>query len=114
MKPERVIYHIDNTVEEQLKSGCRWNVIISNLEDKLDNYTQRDSYIKDFSKKFIYKNWDTIDWKIRMTCLLAIETSVRIDDVKWIKNNHHKFPHLGNLGMYKLIKFRHNLKNTRK
>jgi hypothetical protein len=111
MKPERVIFHIDNTVEDQLKSGCRWNVIIDNLENKLNDYKKRDVYTENLSKSFIFKNWETLNWKLRMTCLLAIETSVRIDDVEWIKKNHHKFPHLGNISMYQLIKFRHKLKN---
>ena len=32
MKPDRVIFHIDNSIKNKIQSGCRWDFIIDDFE----------------------------------------------------------------------------------
>ncbi len=105
MTPDRVIFHIDNSIKEKLQSGCRWNVIIEDLENKVNRYRQRDAFIQ-VSERYLINNWDRIEWKKRMTTMMVIQSIRRIKGIKWIKKSHPNFPQYGSVGMLNLLKLR--------
>ena len=45
-----------------------------------------------------------------MTTMLVIQSLKRLSDIKWIKENHIKFPQLGSVGIYKLIELKDKLR----
>ena len=105
MTPYRVIFHIDNSIKEKLKSGYRWNAIIEDLEDKVSRYRKRDAFIQ-VSERYLINNWDRIEWKKRMTTMMVIQYRRRIKGIEWIKKTHPKFPQYGSVGMLNLLKLR--------
>lgn len=115
MSPERVLYHIDNSIVDRLNVGHRWNDIIYYLNENIERYKKRDSYIN-VSEPYLVRNWELIDWKTRMTTMLVIQSLRRINDIKWIKNNHNNFPQYGNVKIYKLVSLKDKLsiKNVKK
>jgi hypothetical protein len=114
MKPDRVIFHIDNSIKNKIQSGCRWDFIIDDLESKVKRYKQRESFIK-VSERYLVNNWDTIEWRKRITTMMVIQYNRRIRGIKWVKNSHKNFPQYGSVGMLKLLKLRdivlYNVKN---
>jgi hypothetical protein len=109
MNPDKVISYIDKVVIEQIQQGLRWNDISKTLKEKVTNYKKRDSYIQ-VSERYLINNWDRIEWKKRMTTMLVIQSLKRLSDIKWIKENHSKFPQLGSVGIYKLIELKDKLR----
>jgi hypothetical protein len=109
MNPDKVISYIDKVVIEQIQQGLRWNDISKTLKEKVTNYKKRDSYIQ-VSERYLINNWDRIEWKKRMTTMLVIQSIKRLSDIKWIKENHSKFPQLGSVGIYKLIELKDKLR----
>ena len=105
MGPEKIIQHIDDTIINQLEIGCRWDVILETLQDKVRRYKKRDGFIQ-VTEKYLVNNWQKIDWKKRMTTMIVIQSMRRIEGINWIKKNHHKFPQYGNLGMLNLLKLK--------
>jgi len=108
MTPERVIIHIDQTIIERINSGQRWDDIIGYLSENIERYVKRDSFIK-VSESYLVKNWERIEWKKRMTTMLVIQSTRRINDIKWIKENHYRFQQYGSVKMYKLISLKDKL-----
>lgn len=109
MTPDKVISYIDKVVIEQIQQGLRWDNISMTLKDKVTNYKKRDSYIQ-VSERYLINNWDRIEWKKRMTTMLVIQSLKRLSDIKWIKENHSKFPQLGSVGIYKLLDLKDKLR----
>jgi hypothetical protein len=109
MTPDKVISYIDKVVIEQIRQGLRWNDISKTLKEKVTNYKKRDSYIQ-VSERYLINNWDSIEWKKRMTTMIVIQSLKRLSDIKWIKENHIKFPQLGSVGIYKLIELKDKLR----
>lgn len=109
MNPDKVISYIDKVVIEQIQQGLRWNDISKTLKEKVTNYKKRDSYIQ-VSERYLINNWDRIEWKKRMTTMLVIQSLKRLSDIKWIKENHIKFPQLGSVGIYKLLELKDKLR----
>jgi len=109
MSPDKVISYIDKVVIEQIQQGLRWNDISKTLKEKVTNYKKRDSYIQ-VSERYLINNWDRIEWKKRMTTMLVIQSLKRLSDIKWIKENHIKFPQLGSVGIYKLLELKDKLR----
>jgi hypothetical protein len=109
MSPDKVISYIDKVVIEQIQLGLRWDDISKTLKDKSINYKKRDSYIQ-VSERYLINNWDRIEWKKRMTSMLVIQSLKRLSDIKWIKQNHSKFPQLGSVGIYKLLELKDKLR----
>jgi hypothetical protein len=109
MSPDKVISYIDKVVIEQIQQGLRWNDISKTLKEKVTNYKKRDSYIQ-VSERYLINNWDRIEWKKRMTTMLVIQSLKRLSDIKWIKENHIKFPQLGSVGIYKLLNLKDKLR----
>jgi hypothetical protein len=109
MSPNRVLHHVDKSVADKIKNGQRWDDILYYLEDNIKRYKKRDSYIR-VSERYLVNNWDRIQWKKRMTTMLVIQYSRRVDDINWIKKNHQKFPQFGSLKMYKMISLKDKLK----
>lgn len=109
MNPDKVISYIDKVVIEQIRQGLRWNDISKTLKEKVTNYKKRDSYIQ-VSERYLINNWDSIEWKKRMTTMIVIQSLKRLSDIKWIKENHIKFPQLGSVGIYKLIELKDKLR----
>ncbi len=105
MTPDRVVFHIDNSIKEKIQSGCRWNVIIEDLKDKVNRYKKRDAFIN-VSERYLINNWSRIEWKKRMTTMIVIQSANRVKDIEWIKKTHHKFPQYGSVGMLNLLKLR--------
>ena len=110
MSPERVLYHVDNQVLDKINLGQRWNDIIEYLSSNVKRYKNRDAYIQ-VSEKYLINNWNRIEWKKRMTTMLVIQSMRRINDIKWISENHNKFPTYSSHKMYKMISLRDKLKN---
>jgi len=108
MSPERVLHHIDQTVVDRINSGQRWNDIINYLTENIERYKKRDSYIQ-VSERYLVNNWNSIEWKKRMTTMLVIQSRRRIMDIKWIKENHFNFPQFSSVKMYKLISLKDKL-----
>ena len=109
MNPDKVISYIDKVVIEQIRQGLRWNDISKTLKEKVTNYKKRNSYIQ-VSERYLINNWDSIEWKKRMTTMIVIQSLKRLSDIKWIKENHIKFPQLGSVGIYKLIELNDKLR----
>ena len=109
MNPDKVISYIDKVVIEQIRQGLRWNDISKTLKEKVTNYKKRNSYIQ-VSERYLINNWDSIEWKKRMTTMIVIQSLKRLSDIKWIKENHIKFPQLGSVGIYKLIELKDKLR----
>ena len=109
MNPDKVISYIDKVVIEQIQQGLRWNDISKTLKEKVTNYKKRNSYIQ-VSERYLINNWDSIEWKKRMTTMIVIQSLKRLSDIKWIKENHIKFPQLGSVGIYKLIELKDKLR----
>lgn len=109
MTPDKVISYIDKVVIEQIRQGLRWNDISKTLKEKVTNYKKRNSYIQ-VSERYLINNWDSIEWKKRMTTMIVIQSLKRLSDIKWIKENHIKFPQLGSVGIYKLIELKDKLR----
>ena len=109
MTPDKVISYIDKVVIEQIQQGLRWNDISKTLKEKVTNYKKRNSYIQ-VSERYLINNWDSIEWKKRMTTMIVIQSLKRLSDIKWIKENHIKFPQLGSVGIYKLIELKDKLR----
>ena len=109
MTPEKVLNHIDNQVIDQINLGQRWDDIILYLSGNVRRYKNRDGYIQ-VSESYLVKNWERIEWKKRLTTMLAINSSRRIDDIKWIQKNHKNFPQFGSVRMYKMISLKDKLK----
>lgn len=105
MTPDRVQFHIDKGIKEKLQCGCRWDVIVEDLRDKVKRYKKRDGFIH-VSEKYLLNNWDRIEWKKRMTTMIVIQSMRRIKDIEWIKKTHPKFPQYGSVGMLNLLKLR--------
>jgi hypothetical protein len=109
MSPERVLYHIDNQVLDKINLGQRWDDIIEYLTSNVKRYKKRDAYIQ-VSEKYLINNWERIEWKKRMTTMLVIQSMRRISDIKWISENHNKFPRYSSHKMYKLVSLKDKLK----
>ena len=45
-----------------------------------------------------------------MTTMLVIQSMRRISDIKWISENHNKFPRYSSHKMYKLVSLKDKLK----
>ena len=99
MVPEKILAHIDNQVIDQIELGQRWDDIIDYLDSNVRRYKKRDGFI-DVSEKYLVNNWNRIEWKKRMTTMLVIQSNRRIEDIKWIKKNHHDFPRYSSKKMY--------------
>jgi hypothetical protein len=109
MSPDKVISYVDNFVIEQINLGLRWDDICILMKEKVKKYKKRDSYIQ-VSEKYLIQNWSRIEWRKRMSTMLVIQNLKRISDIKWIKENHHNFPQLGSVGMYKLLLLKDKLR----
>jgi hypothetical protein len=109
MSPDKVISYIDKVVIEQIQLGLRWDDISKTLKEKVVKYKKRDSYIQ-VSEKYLINNWNRIEWKKRMTTMLVIQSLKRLSDIKWIKENHSKFPQLGSVGIYKILELKDKLR----
>ncbi len=109
MSPDKVISYIDKVVIEQIQLGLRWDDISKTLKEKVIKYKKRDSYIQ-VSEKYLINNWNRIEWKKRMTTMLVIQSLKRLSDIKWIKENHSKFPQLGSVGIYKILELKDKLR----
>jgi len=109
MEPERVLYHIDNQVINKINLGLRWNDIIDYLASNVSRYKKREGFI-DVSEDYLIRNWSRIEWKKRMTTMLVIQSLRRIEDIKWIKDNHRSFPRYSSEKMYKIISLKDKLK----
>lgn len=108
MDPEKVLYHVDNQIVDQINLGQRWDDIIDYLYSNVKRYKKRDGYIK-VSESYLIKNWERIEWKKRLTTMLVIQSLRRVDDIKWIMENHEKFPQYESIKMYKLISLKDKL-----
>lgn len=109
MEPEKVLQHIDRQVVDQINLGQRWDDILFNLTCNIKRYKKRDGYIQ-VSEKYLINNWDRIEWKKRLTTMLVIQSIRRIDDIKWIIENHKRFPRYDSIKMYKMISLKDKLK----
>lgn len=109
MNPDKIITYIDNFVIEQINLGLRWDDISLLIKERIKKYKKRDSYIQ-VSEKYLIQNWNRIEWRKRMSTMLIIQSLKRISDIKWIKENHQNFPHLGSVGMYKLLSLKDKLR----
>ncbi len=109
MSPDKVISYIDKVVIEQIQLGLRWDDISKTLKEKVIKYKKRDSYIQ-VSEKYLINNWNRIEWKKRMTTMLVIQSLKRLSDIKWIKENHSKFPQLGSVGIYKILELKDKIR----
>ncbi len=109
MSPDKVISYIDKVVIEQIQLGFRWDDISKTLKEKVVKYKKRDSYIQ-VSEKYLINNWNKIEWKKRMTTMLVIQSLKRLSDIKWIKENHSKFPQLGSVGIYKILELKDKIR----
>ena len=109
MNPEKILIHIDKQVIDRINMGLRWDDIIDYLNINAGGYKKREAYIN-FSEKYLVNNWSRIEWKKRMTTMLAIQSLRRVDDIKWIMKNHKNFPRYGSVKMYKMIFLRDKLK----
>jgi hypothetical protein len=109
MRPEKVLQHIDKQVIEQISLGQRWEDILFNLSCNVKRYKKRQGYIQ-VSEKYLINNWDRIEWKKRLTTMLVIQSIRRIDDIKWIIENHKSFPRYGSSKMYKMLSLKDKLK----
>jgi len=112
MSPERVLLHIDKTVIDRINSGQRWNDILNYLNENVESYKKRDSYIQ-VSERYLVNNWNNIEWNKRMTTMLVIQSMRRFQDIKWIKENHYKFPRFGSVKMYKLVSLKDKLTSNK-
>ena len=109
MSPERVLFHIDNQVVDHINLGQRWQDILENLTSNVNRYMKRDGYIN-VSERYLINNWERIEWKKRLTTMLVIQSLRRIEDIKWIIQNHKNFPQYGSVKMYKLVSLKDKLK----
>ena len=109
MEPEKILHHIDNQVVDRINMGLRWDDIIDYLKSNVWSYKNRDSYIN-VSEKYLINNWSRIEWKKRMTTMLAIQSLRRVDDIKWIMKNHKNFKQYDSVKIYKLISLKDKLK----
>lgn len=105
MTPDKILLHIDNIIEDQIKSGWRWSSIINSLEERSEKFRKREGFIQ-VSERYLFNNWDRIEWKKRMTTMYVIQSKKRIRGLKWIEKNHPNFPQYGNFGMLKLLKLK--------
>jgi hypothetical protein len=112
MVPEKILAHIDNQVIDQIELGQRWDDIIDYLDSNVRRYKKRDGFIE-VSENYLVNNWNRIEWKKRMTTMLVIQSNRRIEDIKWIKKNHHDFPRYSSKKMYKLVSLRDKLKSNK-
>lgn len=109
MRPDKIVEYVDKFVVDQIQLGLRWSDIQILLDERIIKYKKRDSYIQ-VSEKYLVNNWDRIEWRKRMSTMLVIQNLKRISDIKWIKENHYKFPQLGSVGMYKLLTLKDKLR----
>lgn len=111
-KNEKIIGSYTNSYDEVLYNYIKNGHTIEDTIDKFDKVRiacmNRPSFAK-ISFRYLKNNWNLIDVSKRSNILYVMFLTKRIDDMKWVLKNKHKF-NLTEEKLYDILRFRDRLK----
>jgi hypothetical protein len=113
MKHKKIEEHIDNSILKKLGNGSTLNEVNDYFTSVCNKFKTRDSYLS-VSKNELLAKWDSFEIKSKYITYYVMHVSKRINDIYWIIENKDRLPKFNDAKLFKLIKFKEELRKIKK